>query len=140
LACNTWTRELEDIVPEVIELALKASLSKFAWMPSLGEFKSLCVSISKSPRFENTYKKSSNDIQSHINNQNVNTKRLIEEGATICKRLKKIFPDKHWMRISLMFGQLKNFERKMYRDMDDLKIILQLRDRDDDYLKEVFEQ
>lgn len=140
LACGTWARELKEFSTEVLELALNACLSKHHWMPNLGEFKSICSSISKSSLFDNSSKKLSSVNSNLPSNQNLNIKRLIDEGAFICKRLKKIFPDKNWMKIAVMFGQLKDFERKMYKNVDDLNIILQLIGRDNDYLREVLEK
>lgn len=107
--------------------------TKFQWPPNLKEFYELCKSLDKSD-----FGPKKNVINS--NHQDIKVKRIIDEGAEICKRLKIIFPECSWMKISSLFTRLKKFERLLYKELDDLGLILQLQNRDNDYFVEVLEK
>jgi len=125
-AINLWARHLHGFEDGFIKRALDECVDKFAWAPDVSEFKQLCMSYkgsSKTPWSEEVLKfeKPKNDKVT-----NLHVKAIIDEGAEICKKLKKIYPEKTWMAISGVFTQLKQKARVYHPGLDDLKLIREL--------------
>lgn len=121
-----WARHLAGIEDEYINRAMEECVDKFAWAPDVAEFKQMVMSFkgsSKTPWSEEVLKFEKPKVEPY-NNQQVNT--LIVEGAEICKRLKKIYPEKTWMAIAGVFTQLKNKARPFYPGMTDINLIREL--------------
>jgi hypothetical protein len=125
-AARLWAKHLDDIEDEHVNRAMESCVYKFAWAPDVAEFKKLCMAYkgsSRTPWVEEVLKFEKPKVQ-HYNNQQINT--LIVEGAEICKRLKKIYPEKTWMTIASVFTQLKNKARPFYPGMTDINLIREL--------------
>lgn len=129
-AQDKWSKCLKEFDDEVIDKAISLSPSRFQWPPNLKEFMDLCKSLDKKDfGIKNNYSVS--------NSQDENVKRIIDEGAVVCKRLKQIYPNKSWMEVASLFSKLKAFQRSLHKDDSTLEIILVLQEVDNDYYKDV---
>lgn len=105
---------------------MEECVDKFSWAPDVAEFKQLCMSYkgsSKIPWAEEVLKF---EKPRYSSREDVKIKILIDEGAQICKSLKRIKPDLNWWQIAGVFTELKKKARKFYPGMDDVKLILEL--------------
>jgi hypothetical protein len=125
-AVKLWAMHLSGIEDEYVQRAMQSCVDKFAWAPDVAEFKQLCMSYkgsSKTPWSEEVLK-----FEEPKNHKvtNLHVKTIIDEGAEICKRLKKIYPNKSWMAIASVFTELKKKARAYHPGLDDIKIIREL--------------
>lgn len=125
-AVKLWALHLTGIEDDYVNRAMQECVDKFAWAPDVAEFKQLCMSYkgsSKTPWSDEVLK--FEEPKKH-KVTNLHVKTIIDEGAEICKRLKKIYPDKSWMAISGVFTKLKQKARVYHPGLDDLKLIREL--------------
>jgi hypothetical protein len=125
-AIKLWATHLHGVEDEYVIRALREMVDKFSWAPDVAEFKQLCMSYkgsSKTPWAEEVLKfeKPKNSKVS-----NLEVRAIIDEGSEICKRLKKIYPEKSWMAIAGVFTLLKNKARVYHPGLGDIKLIREL--------------
>lgn len=122
-AIKLWATHLNDIEDEYVNKAMEGCVDKFSWAPDVAEFKKLCLSYKGStnlPWAADVLKFEKPKRETYSNGQ---VKTLIDEGAEICNRLKKIYPDQSWMKIAKNFTKLKQVARKYHEGLDDLKLV-----------------
>ena len=96
-----WTEELSQFNDNIIKKSLMYCKDNLKWHPNLAEFRQICL---REQRNSHGY------IESPIRatkETDYSVKRIIDEGAQICKKIKQIYPDASWTRISRMFTVLK---------------------------------
>lgn len=128
-AQDKWSKCLKEFGDEVIEKAVTLAPSRFQWPPNLKEFMDLCKSLG-------SHEFGARKNFSVSSSQDSNVKRIIDEGAVVCNRLKNIYPHKSWMEVAALFTKLKVFSRSIHKGLSDLEIILGLQNVDDDYYRD----
>lgn len=119
-----WEKELEGIEKKYIDQALEDCTSKYQWPPTLDQFKKLCLSYQGSSRFQ-----WSDEVVKKTSNKSKNETPVgitIDEGAKVCKKLKKIYPEKNWWQIASVFTNLKMKTRTYYPGMEEVGFLQEL--------------
>jgi hypothetical protein len=92
------------------------------WPPNAQEFIFLCEKMhAEKNKWDDIPK-----VPSNINGGDVHIRRIIDEGALICKKLKDIYPDKGWLEIAKIFTKLKSKTRIAYGNYDNLGFLIEL--------------
>jgi hypothetical protein len=135
-ALRVWEIALKDISGEIMNLSINSLPERYpSWPPTVGEFKEICMAFKGSEKFK-MWPQELMMIDSKSTYSNLNVNRLIDDGAFICKRLKEIYPELGFMKISNLFTRLKNTCKKFYPHLDDSDLIKELSKYSDEDIKE----
>jgi hypothetical protein len=139
-ALKIWDRELREISDEEIKKALdKLSAQYPEWPPTPGEFKALCGAVKGSARFP-----WAEDVLKRVNDDRPSNRSVTAEinlGAEVTKKIKQIYPDKHWFRdIPGMFTQVKKYARTIFPEHNEVELLKEIRKFSDDDYKDILEK
>lgn len=118
---------MKDISNEIIDNAFEKCVDKFKWPPEISEFKEICMSIKGSQKYpwsEDVMKLTFEKPK--ISSSNLEVQRIINEGAKICKKLKEIYPELDWYKISDKFTSLKKIGRTYYPNIKEIDMLEKL--------------
>lgn len=138
VAISLWSKVLKDFDESIINKALDECPRRFTWIPEIAEFFQLCMSFRGSERLQ-----WSEEVMKKVNNDRPSNRSVTAEinlGAEITKKIKHLYPDKHWFRdIPVMFTRTKKYARKIFPEADDLELLQEIRKFSEEDFRDVLE-